>query len=109
MTRVEHRQPLVALQTRQAGADNAVKRKIGVRRRVRGAIFHVALAIGVATADRPGRADAQRRFAIAVGEPAIGSAPAVRPQTKIDRKSTRLTPVTNAHIVCRLLLEKKDT
>src|SRR3546814_4167922 len=26
-----------------------------------------------------------------------------------DRKSTRLTPVTNAHIVCRLLLEKKIT
>src|SRR3546814_6138795 len=25
-----------------------------------------------------------------------------------DRKSTRLTPVTNAHIVCRLLLEKKN-
>src|SRR3546814_4532257 len=25
----------------------------------------------------------------------------------IDRKSTRLTPVTNAHLVCRLLLEKK--
>src|SRR3546814_2522286 len=25
-----------------------------------------------------------------------------------DRKSTRLTPVTNAHIVCRLLLEKKQ-
>src|SRR3546814_2896620 len=24
-----------------------------------------------------------------------------------DRKSTRLTPVTNAHIVCRLPLEKK--
>src|SRR3546814_8481350 len=24
-----------------------------------------------------------------------------------DRKSTRLNPVTNAHIVCRLLLEKK--
>src|SRR3546814_3236120 len=24
-----------------------------------------------------------------------------------DRKSTRLTPVTNAHLVCRLLLEKK--
>src|SRR3546814_4180582 len=23
-----------------------------------------------------------------------------------DRKSTRLTPVTNAHLVCRLLLEK---
>src|SRR3546814_5894312 len=26
---------------------------------------------------------------------------------KIDRKSTRRTPVTNAHLVCRLLLEKK--
>src|SRR3546814_8631814 len=25
----------------------------------------------------------------------------------IDRKSTRLTPVTNAHLVCRLLLAKK--
>src|SRR3546814_16217193 len=24
-----------------------------------------------------------------------------------DRKSTRLTPVTNAHLVCRLLLEKQ--
>src|SRR3546814_18931898 len=24
-----------------------------------------------------------------------------------DRKSTRLTPVTNAHLVCRLLLDKK--
>src|SRR3546814_5076903 len=27
----------------------------------------------------------------------------------LDRKSTRLTPVTNAHLVCRLLLEKKTT
>src|SRR3546814_9724545 len=27
----------------------------------------------------------------------------------LDRKSTRLTPVTNAHLVCRLLLEKKKT
>src|SRR3546814_5083905 len=26
---------------------------------------------------------------------------------KRDRKSTRLTPVTNAHLVCRLLLETK--
>src|SRR3546814_1843762 len=25
-----------------------------------------------------------------------------------DRKSTRRTPVTNAHLVCRLLLEKKN-
>src|SRR3546814_6174161 len=25
----------------------------------------------------------------------------------VDRKSTRLNPVTNAHTVCRLLLEKK--
>src|SRR3546814_6901627 len=26
-----------------------------------------------------------------------------------DRKSTRLNPVTNAHLVCRLLLEKTNT
>src|SRR3546814_3453776 len=26
---------------------------------------------------------------------------------QVDRKSTRLNPVTNAHLVCRLLLEKK--
>src|SRR3546814_4362663 len=26
----------------------------------------------------------------------------------VDRKSTRLNPVTNAHLVCRLLLEKKN-
>src|SRR3546814_8328171 len=26
----------------------------------------------------------------------------------LDRKSTRLNPVTNAHLVCRLLLEKKN-
>src|SRR3546814_2076962 len=29
------------------------------------------------------------------------------PQSPRDRKSTRLNPVTNAHLVCRLLLEKK--
>src|SRR3546814_4945581 len=28
---------------------------------------------------------------------------------RLDRKSTRLNPVTNAHLVCRLLLEKKKT
>src|SRR3546814_6132929 len=37
----------------------------------------------------------------------------IRPQADsaapTDRKSTRLTPVTNAHLVCRLLLEKKTT
>src|SRR3546814_3045138 len=27
----------------------------------------------------------------------------------VDRKSTRRTPVTNAHLVCRLLLEKTKT
>src|SRR3546814_4285666 len=31
------------------------------------------------------------------------------PLEKGDRKSTRLNPVTNAHLVCRLLLEKKKT
>src|SRR3546814_8931479 len=38
------------------------------------------------------------------GKPA---GPADRPAVAIDRNSTRLTPVTNAHLVCRLLLEKK--
>src|SRR3546814_1082410 len=32
-----------------------------------------------------------------------------RQQIAEDRKSTRLNPVTNAHLVCRLLLEKKNT
>src|SRR3546814_5224711 len=32
-----------------------------------------------------------------------------RPLRHQDRKCTRLTPVTNAHLVCRLLLEKKKT
>src|SRR3546814_9015746 len=31
----------------------------------------------------------------------------VHAQVLPDRKSTRLNPVTNAHLVCRLLLEKK--
>src|SRR3546814_2636984 len=34
---------------------------------------------------------------------------AAPPQLEGDRKSTRLTPVTNAHLVCRLLLEKKKS
>src|SRR3546814_5287563 len=29
-------------------------------------------------------------------------------EVRKDRKSTRLTPVTNAHLVCRLLLAKKN-
>src|SRR3546814_5600547 len=35
------------------------------------------------------------------------SASSSEPAGSVDRKSTRLTPVTNAHLVCRLLLEKK--
>src|SRR3546814_11926378 len=33
--------------------------------------------------------------------------PVVQKALQADRKSTRRTPVTNAHLVCRLLLEKK--
>src|SRR3546814_3363742 len=42
--------------------------------------------------------------------PSTSSANASRLLNRIDedRKSTRLTPVTNAHLVCRLLLEKKN-
>src|SRR3546814_6862424 len=35
------------------------------------------------------------------------AAPEWRELDEKDRKRTRLTPVTNAHLVCRLLLEKK--
>src|SRR3546814_10693335 len=38
-----------------------------------------------------------------VGAFGVGDLPTV-----LDRKSTRRTPVTNAHLVCRLLLEKKN-
>src|SRR3546814_6320438 len=38
----------------------------------------------------------------------VGMYPAVL-EAFTDRKSTRLNPVTNAHLVCRLLLEKKKT
>src|SRR3546814_9272192 len=33
---------------------------------------------------------------------------AAPPPRREDRKSTRLNPVTNAHLVCRLLLEKQN-
>src|SRR3546814_9432950 len=41
------------------------------------------------------------------GEGLGGIAGAHRPGPMRDRKSTRLNPVTNAQLVCRLLLEKK--
>src|SRR3546814_8260957 len=51
-----------------------------------------------------------RRFAGAAGSEARQTVVANLVGTrKGDRKSTRLTPVTNAHLVCRLLLEKKNT
>src|SRR3546814_10518403 len=41
------------------------------------------------------------------GEQLRGSCPRVARSP--DRKSTRLNSITNAHLVCRLLLEKKKT
>src|SRR3546814_10540595 len=41
-----------------------------------------------------------------IGERARAAARLLR-RAQGDRKSKRLTPVTNAHLVCRLLLEKK--
>src|SRR3546814_9229161 len=38
---------------------------------------------------------------------AAGAEAAALAMVDEDRKSTRLNPVTNAHLVCRLLLEKK--
>src|SRR3546814_5191277 len=43
------------------------------------------------------------RFIAQLGRQIVGGK-----RTLTDRKSTRLTPVTNAHLVCRLLLEKKN-
>src|SRR3546814_8717687 len=51
--------------------------------------------------------DPNRLFRRQAGQPA-GQLRVIL-QCGIDRKSTRLTPVTNAHLVCRLLLEKKNT
>src|SRR3546814_5957714 len=61
-------------------------------------------------ADAP--AEILRRRARRIDGEFAGHAAAVLPWLqrqggKVDRKSTRLTPVTNAHLVCRLLLEKK--
>src|SRR3546814_6328457 len=45
-----------------------------------------------------------------IADEAIGNSRASRSLFDVvvkDRKSTRLNPVTNAHLVCRLLLEKK--
>src|SRR3546814_10831306 len=41
---------------------------------------------------------------------AIGNRPRLAlHDPELDRKSTRLNSITNAHLVCRLLLEKKKT
>src|SRR3546814_7095971 len=41
--------------------------------------------------------------------PLINDARGYRLTDQIDRKSTRLNSITNAHLVCRLLLAKKNT
>src|SRR3546814_1689734 len=48
---------------------------------------------------------------ISVVQTGVKSAGWLKKKTQLspDRKSTRLTPVTNAQLVCRLLLEKKKT
>src|SRR3546814_5175066 len=62
----------------------------------------VALCRRLHAADRP----AARLCPLWPG-PRAGASCADRQCRRPDRKSTRLTPVTNAHLVCRLLLEKK--
>src|SRR3546814_10713993 len=53
-----------------------------------------------------GRASVQMLVTVVVGVVIVFSAPWI--VDTIDRKSTRLNPVTNAHLVCRLLLETKQ-
>src|SRR3546814_9257893 len=50
-------------------------------------------------------AELRKRMAFAFGNRAYPANDSVLRQ--LDRKSTRLNSVTNAHLVCRLLLEKK--
>src|SRR3546814_7507058 len=65
--------------------------------------FQVAEALG----DALGDGDGSRVGEVAVVEPGAGDDVGEKPGVgRADRKSTRLTPVTNAHLVCRLLLEK---
>src|SRR3546814_1622319 len=59
--------------------------------RVHGEVFGRAVA-----AERTAHVDTLER------QPELGARP-----EDLDRKSTRLNPVTNAHLVCRLLLENK--
>src|SRR3546814_364489 len=49
----------------------------------------------------------QRQHRFQIDRHGIADLRRARGKSAIDRKSTRLTPVTNAHLVCRLLLEKK--
>src|SRR3546814_10698306 len=64
--------------------------------------------------DRSGGLDRRnRRLSYADLAPApprmAGGTPNCVAESRSDRKSTRLNSVTNAHLVCRLLLEKKKT
>src|SRR3546814_10115985 len=85
-----------------AGGEHRLRPARGEPRRDRGgrqaracARLHHGAAGGLRHAGRRTRREALGR-----------RAPARRNRPR-DRKSTRLTPVTNAHLVCRLLLEKK--
>src|SRR3546814_6551452 len=79
-----------------------------------GGIAELARESGARVVMSPWSADALRNGGAGTADPQFGTLPGYPAfkgvfhlQYSKDRKSTRLTPVTNAHLVCRLLLEKK--
>src|SRR3546814_7423618 len=63
---------------------------------------------GLGGAEAAGRSDRVDAVGGVLEQPAGGLDADALDVAGGDRKSTRLNPVTNAHLVCRLLLEKKN-
>src|SRR3546814_2866964 len=80
-----------------------------VKERVmRGAMaVSAAFMLVLAGCDGAGETGARKTIEVTGEAPYVEQLKALGEMNRGDRKSTRLTPVTNAHLVCRLLLEKK--
>src|SRR3546814_4614036 len=96
-TRTDTLLPYTPLFRAAAGPDWRRGAKAG---RGPGAQDPVADHLAESAAGPAGRRGAHTRYAFHRGHPG-------RARAAADRKSTRRTPVTNAQLVCRILLEKK--